>query len=85
MTDEGADPQPYDAAEVAAFAGRLDDFASGLSDREREVLLTLLARAMDPLTRVQVFRSDLLDPEEQAILERVRDTMQAEIAPDEET
>ena len=55
---------------IAEFAERLDAYAAGLSARERQALMSLIVRAMDPLTRVAVCGPpDLLKPEERSALE----------------
>ena len=56
-------------ANIRAFAARLKEHALTLSDAERHALCQLLLRAMEPLDRFR-YRSisDLLSPEEEAVL-----------------
>ena len=55
MTDAARqEPAPDDAA-IAAFADRLSGYAATLGERERTLLATLLARALDPVDRVRFY------------------------------
>jgi hypothetical protein len=63
-----------DPQSIAEFAERLDAYAAGLSTRERELLISIIASAMDPLTRAAVCGpKDLLKPVEQAVLQSLAD------------
>lgn len=57
---------------VQAFAQRLEAFAAQLSDRERQVLESLVLRAMDPLERISLRDPGcLLEPDEEALLQEI--------------
>jgi hypothetical protein len=68
-----SDALPADLLEphsIAEFAERLDTYAAGLTPRERQLLISIIARAMDPLTRAAVCGpQDLLEPDERSVLE----------------
>jgi hypothetical protein len=70
VRQDESDNGSWDEPTIAAFAERLDAYASTLSERERDALKTLLLRAMDPLERMR-WRdtSMLLDPREEALLQ----------------
>jgi hypothetical protein len=60
---------PLDDATVAAFADHLEEFASTLPERERELLAALLLSAMDPLDRMRLRApGEVLTPTEAAVL-----------------
>lgn len=57
-----------------AFAARLDAYAATLAAREREALMIILARAMDPGERMRWrHAATLLDPSEEAALRALLD------------
>ena len=54
---------------IATFAGRLEAYASSLSSRERQILMTLIMNTMDPFERMRSKdTSTLLDPKEEEYL-----------------
>jgi len=58
-----------DLSAIADLADRLQAFAADLSARERQLLMSIITQAMDPLTRVQASaRADLLTSDEEALL-----------------
>jgi hypothetical protein len=59
---------------IDSFAERLGRYADGLSERERRLLDVLVLRSGKPIDRMLVREpSELLDPEEEAILEALLD------------
>ena len=65
---------PPKEQDIAAFAARLDAYAATLSAREREALMIILARAMDPVEWMRWrHAATLLDPSEEAALRALLD------------
>lgn len=76
----GATPaSPPDTSDPAgSLADRVAELATTLPPREGQVLATLLLQAMDPVARRRWQPSQHLDPEQEALLERLlRDDAQA--------
>ncbi len=74
MSDAISDSDLPDEMAVATFAARLEAYAETLPERERDVLMAMIYRAMDPLERLR-WRdtSALLDPREEALLRAIAD------------
>lgn len=65
---------PPKEQDIVAFAARLDAYAATLAAREREALMIILARAMDPGERMRWrHAATLLDPSEEAALRALLD------------
>jgi len=68
VPDENLDPEA-----VERLAGRLQDFADGLSQREGAILLAMIHLTMPPLERMRRrSEREVLSEEERAILRRVQ-------------
>lgn len=71
------DADPVDAAtpteaDVEALADRLEAYAAGLTERERQVLNLMLFRAQDPLDRFRLQHPEgILTPEDEAVLRAI--------------
>jgi hypothetical protein len=64
----------FDERAITAFAVRLDAYAATLSTREREALMIILVRAMDPVERMRWREAaSLLDESEEAVLRSLLD------------
>ena len=73
MIEQPLDEPPKEQ-DIAAFAARLDAYAATLSARERDALMIILARAMDPVERMRWrHAATLLDPSEEAALRALLD------------
>ena len=79
MTEPTPTDDLPDEQAIASFAARLEAYAVGLPERERQALETLLIRAMDPVERMRWRQTaGLLDPREEALLRSLADEQREE-------
>lgn len=70
MTDQPSPGLDVDEDTVAAFAAHLEEFAATLSEREYNLLASLLLSVLDPLERLRLRNpAEFLSADEAAILE----------------
>jgi hypothetical protein len=69
----------YSEEDIGGLAKSLSEYALRLSEPERHALYEILLRAMEPLDRFRYLKtSDLLSPDEEAVLRSLEKESQGE-------